>query len=587
MGLEHPLAPHPISTDKAAMAQITSRKQLERWLKGKPLEWGPVIAARAALRVLPYMFMESAPDEWVKTHSLIVFRTMFISWAACNFPAHDMHQAANRVVPAAGAAAHSAGSLSKAAFSNHADNSLKMAKFARAAEVLNLPNELDTAAKAANAVDAASGWANISHDCDWLASEGDPASASRSLTRVALRLASEPKGWSEAWGFAIERLNALDQGYSLWINWYNDRIQGVDTAFNIHGDIFGTEEKAILTRLANATNEDFWGKGATYVNTTLKGWIDEAEERGNSEPIGEPLQDSDALAYGVNTAGKLDRLPATDQQHLRDTPDQQRIYRDVREAALELHGEGQRLGARLEKALDRFLASLPEKFADAECYSVWRDGNTLRRIHLAHRAVSGGRDYDDKRLDAAMAEMLGDVLDRYNLFAFGDDGLRAKDEAAIPPQERAKAEDEAEKAAPLIDALLNAPEIMTDIVRDDIVADQADQALPKGDPYEDQALVQSNKSMRNRIAGLLSGVGGYVIKIGKEFAKGAVAYAGGAAVSDAAGASSIYKGLAKFATDNITALTAYAQTAYANVSLQWLWDALSKWDELSKLSGLS
>jgi hypothetical protein len=557
------------------MAQITSRKEFEEWLKDKPADWAQVIAARAALRVLPYAFGQRIPDEWVATYSLALFRALLISWAACNFPAHDIGMAARAAANAANSAARAADydSAAARAAANAAANATRAAAY-DVADAAAIPTAYAAAYAAGVAADAPV-WANIDRDCDWLGKYPAPALAAQQMTSVGLWPAGELDGWRAAWAYAADRLLGLDASYQVWIDWCNLRFEGGnDMAFDIPGDSDRTEDKAILARLADATNEDFWDKGATYVNTTLQSWIDEARERVAPKTI--PPQEADALAYGVNAAGKLDRLPATDQQHLRDAPDQQRIYRDVREAALELQGEGQRLGARLEKALDRFLASLPENFADAECYSIWRDGNTLRRIHLAHRAVAGGKDYDDKRLDAAMAEMLGDVLDRYNLFAFGDDGLRAKDEAAIPPQERAKAEEEAEKAAPLVDALLDTPEIMTEIVRDDILADQADNALPKGDPYEDQALVQSNKTMRNRIAGLLSGVGGYVTKSGKEFAKGALAFAGGAAVSDAAGASSIYKGLAKFAADNITALTAYAQTAYANVSLQWLWDALSR-----------
>jgi hypothetical protein len=192
--------------------------------------------------------------------------------------------------------------------------------------------------------------------------------------------------------------------------------------------------------------------------------------------------------------------------------------------------------------------------------------------------VAGGKDYDDKRLDAAMAEMLGDVLDRYNLFAFGDDGLRAKDEAAIPPQERAKAEEEAEKAAPLIDALLNAPEIMTEIVRDDILADQADQALPKDDPYEGQALVQSNKSMRNRIAALLGWTARQVKQSGKSIREGAERAVGALIVSDVAGVTHVHDPIVKFATTHFAELKAFAETAYAS-SMQWLGDALSKFSD--------
>jgi hypothetical protein len=540
------------------MGQITSREELKAWFGDKPTDFAQVIAARAALRVLPYAFAKGVRQKWVKDFASPLFRSIAISWAARNFPAHDMV-----------AAAHAADA---AAFAAHAAH----AAYAAADAAAFAAHAAHAAYAAADAAAYAAVWANLSHDCNWLTSAGDPASASRRLTREPLWPAGEPKGWSEAWVSATGRLAALNEGYSVWVDWYDRRIKGERAAFDIPGDSGRKEDKALLARLADATGDDFWDKGAAHVNTTLQSWIDEARERVAPKAI--PPQESDALNYGINNAGKLDRLPATDQQHLRDAPDQQRIYRDVREAALELQGEGQRLGARLERALGRFLVSLPENFTDAECYSIWRDGNTLRRIHLAHRAVAGGTDYDDKRLDAAMAEMLGDVLDRYNLFAFGDDGLRAKDEAAIPPQERAKAEDEAEKAAPLIDALLNALEIMTDIVRDDIVADQADQALPKGDPYDDQALVQSNKSMRNRIAALLGWVGRHVKQSAKNVREGAERAVGALIVSDAVGVTNVHDPVFTFAATHFAELKTFAETAYAS-SLQWLWDALSKFSD--------
>jgi hypothetical protein len=525
------------------MGQITSSEELEEWLKDKPADWAQVIAVRAALRVLPYAFGEGVPQKWVKDVVSPLFRAIAISWAARNFPAHDM----------AAAAAYAARAAADAA--------------ARAAA--------DAAAYAARAAADAAAWANISHDCDWLGKYSDSALAAQQMTSVGLWLAGEIDGWRAVWVHAAERLLAVDASYQVWIDWCNLRFEGGnDMAFDIPGDVDRTEDKKILARLADATNEDFWDKGATYVNTTLQSWINEARERVAPKTI--PPQEPDAIAYGLNGQGKLDRLPASDQTHLRDIPDQQRIYRDVREAALELQGEGQRLGARLERALGRFLTSIPENFADAECYSVWRDGNALRRIHLAHRAVARGKDYDDKRLDPAMAEMLGDLLDRYNLFAFGDDGLRAKDEAAIPPQERTKAVDEAAKAAPLIDALLASPEIMTEVVRDDVLADQADQTLPEGDPYDDQALVQSNKTMRNRIAALLSGIGQQIKQSGKSVREGAERAVGALIVSEVTGVTTLHQPMLAFAATHLAALKTYAETAYANVSLQWLWDGLSK-----------
>jgi hypothetical protein len=567
------------------MAQITSPEELDKWLEDKPAQWGKFIAVRNAQRVLPLAFAPLVDDKWIVDTAFLLFRALFIAQSATDFPPYDpavQHPAGADVMQAGNLAGGFAADADNADSLNKALNYYGAANAAHAATIATEAAMAASAGASSHAIFCATSgiqpiigyfgrdlaWEIMTDDINFLSAEADDFRI-KNLSQPLWPQGHRPGWFDKTWEQAKPRLLAIDPSYAVWIEWYERRILGEAFVFDQHLEV----DNQVIEKIDQGKYA-FWEQDAIVVNTTLQSWIDAARERVAPKEI--PPQEADALAYGVNAAGKLDRLPATDQQHLRDAPDQQRIYRDVREAALELQGEGQRLGARLEKALDRFLASLPENFGDAECYSIWRDGNTLRRIHLAHRAVAGGKDYDDKRLDAAMAEMLGDVLDRYNLFAFGDDGLRAKDEAAIPPQERAKAEEEAEKAAPLIDALLNAPEIMTEIVRDDILADQADQALPAGDPYEGQALVQSNKSMRNRIAALLGWTARQVKQSGKSIREGAERAVGALIVSDFAGVTHVHDPIVTFATTHFAELKAYAQTAYANTSLQWLWDALSR-----------
>ena len=284
------------------MAQITSREDLEEWLKDKPASWAQIIASRAALRVLPYAFGEETPQRWISIYSLALFRATAISWAARNFPARDMGTAARAAEVAASAATDAA---AYPAATDAADSA------AAAAYVTD--DAANAASGAGYAADSAAhgsvAWANISHDCNWQTSEGDPALVSRRLTREPLWPAGQPSGWDATWDYAATRLRGLDQGYDVWINWYNSRIQGHDAAFEIGGDIFRTEDKAILARLADATNEDFWDKGAAYVNTTLQSWIDEARERAAIDYVasGVPLNlGSDAeLAARPELAARL------------------------------------------------------------------------------------------------------------------------------------------------------------------------------------------------------------------------------------------------------------------------------------------
>ena len=60
------------------MAQITSREELHVWLKDKPADWAQVIAARAALRVLPSAFVHDGndSDKWMKASAIAFFRAV-------------------------------------------------------------------------------------------------------------------------------------------------------------------------------------------------------------------------------------------------------------------------------------------------------------------------------------------------------------------------------------------------------------------------------------------------------------------------------------------------------------------------------
>lgn len=240
----HPLAPHTISGDSGAMAEITSHKELKNWFKKQNrADFAQVIAARAALRVLPYAFGGRIPDDWVAAYSLALFRATAISWAARNFPAHDMGNAARAAATYAPAAA-----------------------------------------PAAPAADAAAFWNNLSADCDWLAASTDPLTDARRLTREPLWPRGAPARWDADWETGKARLLALDPSYQVWTDWYDRRVRGERAAFDIPGDTNRIEDKKILVALADATDEDFWDGGAPHVNIMLQRWIDEARARVKPEP---------------------------------------------------------------------------------------------------------------------------------------------------------------------------------------------------------------------------------------------------------------------------------------------------------------
>jgi hypothetical protein len=285
------------------MVEIMSREELEDWLDFKPKDWSLALAARAAMRALPYAFGNRTPDLRGSSYALAVIRPVAVSWAVPNTTvyneevlerlsasaddADDASTIAERV--GANVAAYAVDSISHAARAAHGSN------YARRAS--NAAAEASRASFSDNAM--ASVWASVVADCNWLASEADMGLAARRLTGAALWLTAEPLGWRVEWMDAANRLMILNQGYQVWIDWYNRRIEGHDAAFDIPGDIDRTHDKAILARLADATDADFWGKGVTYVNTTLQRWIDEARIEARIDQITAKLRGGAIPHYGT------------------------------------------------------------------------------------------------------------------------------------------------------------------------------------------------------------------------------------------------------------------------------------------------
>jgi hypothetical protein len=566
--------------------EIKSNEDLRTWLEGKPTDWAHVIAARIALRVMPWITFDSR--SWLQANALHVVRSNVVSWAACNYTSQNFDRAALD-------AAKVCSSAVATAKMDHEYGQPFAATYAAANAALAVALDANSHGAAGLVFDAVSQihagtifWQTVQRDCVWIARQ-KPSSAPRALARKALWMDRDSGSTTGNLTVLLE----IDSNYAVWLVWYERRIRGERSAFDIPGDEGRKEDKAILRRLAEATDEGFWGKGHEYVNATLKGWLDEARERSATNllpkvveasgtvsagavstarvervtSIETPPQEANAIAYGVNEQGKLDRLPNSDQVHLRDVPDQRRAYNDLRAAAAELLDEGQRLGHRLQRALDRFLNSLPDGFEDAEAYLVWRDANALRRLHRAHREASKSPEPDEARLEPVVAEGLGGLLDLYNNFAFADDGLRAKDEARVAPQERASAEAEAKAAIPLVEAILANPAIATPAALDDIVADAENAELPADDPYTDQVLDQANRTKRNWIAGLLS-FGKRALeeagKSGKEIRSGAERAVGALIVSDLTGVTSVASPLIEFIAAHASALKDYAAIAYSS-----------------------
>jgi hypothetical protein len=272
--------------------RLEQGQELQDWLGKRPNAWAQSIAMRAALRSLP--FLNFAPDPWLKRYTFYALRPLLITWSAQNFPKLDWSNLAADIV--------NADQLEDAALESEKFESpvdyvvLAAVNAAQSLEVRFGPpstevNTVDTVSMADGAIEAAQKlgfelqmapsdvWEQMIVDKRWLEDNIGKRSATRIFSRRSLGLGHVPRELGNIWYQLSARLLTIDPNYAVWIDWYERRIRGERAAFDIPGDKGRAEDKKILRRLAEATDQDFWGKGHEYVNATLKGWLDEARAR--------------------------------------------------------------------------------------------------------------------------------------------------------------------------------------------------------------------------------------------------------------------------------------------------------------------
>lgn len=562
------------------VARIDSPDKLRKWLEDCPANWAQVVATRVALRVVPFATAYSEGTDL----PLTIFRAANVSWTAGKDPTKDITAAANAAARATAEAA---------AYAAYAANAADVANAARAANAAargaaNPDRAPNTAARgaadaAARAAEAAADspsrdliWQSITRDTEWLSSHFDSWGASRELCNQSLWLGEPPSRFHDAWSDSVVSLLKDEPSYSVWIEWYERRLRGERAAFNIPEDKDRREDKWILRKLSEAADSGFWDQGAQHVNQQLAIWLEEARKRvakqekdapepGSTPLIEIPVPIFGATAFALNSDGKLDPLPHYDQQHLRDLPNQRRAYIDVRSAALELQELGQRLGPKLTYRVDRFVNAFPEQFEDAEAWPIWSAAAALRTLYWKHKAVAGIPDPDDAKLDPAVAVELRGFLDIYNVFAFGDDGLRQKDEHSVSPQERLKVEKITGVSQPVQEAIIETIAIRTESTLSEIIDNRSNAELAIGTPYAEQTADQVNKITQNLAVGLLEGASGILTdprSVGAELAKLGIKVGVTTTASAAAYAAFNHAALIEFIAMNAGPLNNYVTTVF-------------------------
>lgn len=514
------------------MAQITSHEELEEWLKDKPADWTQVVAVRAALRLLPHAFSETMPNDWVAPYSLSVFRALAISWAARNSPAYGMEKAAGDAAIALNASVYAPNDPANFAFNAAVAAFNSSVKYSIAAD----PNT--------------SAWLAQTDDYDWLVRVADPIIASHRLTFEKLwPVGGVPQGWHSAWYNTAKHLLTLDPTYQVWIDWYNRRIEGHKAAFDIPGDHDRTEDKAILARLADATNEDFWDKGATDVNTTLQRWIEEARERVrprdapfvtdplrqlDAEPEPIPPQNQNAIPFTASEDGKIRIDERRNVDALRTDGDaQDRHSEAIREAkALLDRCRLSNSAARFVSGFENYLAAGGDTLADLRPSLFVQRGEKLRQEIAAYEGSE-----QDSFLEPIADDLLIDLKgwrSAHNMAVGLDPVLMRIDTAMLGPDVKPTLIAPSELHAFVADA--DEADILDNGVRE--IVDEAIDLAPDVPDANDRRTVWSFESVQNLVIEAFSVALNYPVKVAVGVAftaavgvKVAAGVAGGALVS--------------------------------------------------------
>ena len=248
------------------MVEIKSKYDLEVWLEDKPRAVSLLMAARAALRVIPaFSSAHGGKQEKSSDVSLAGFRADAIAWAA----------AVGYEREAAIAAADAAYAAADAVY---------------------------TAAYAADAGSAAAIWETISLDASlW---DGDLAAfeqaiAAAPLFRIRPEDMREGKWEATAWPEFRQILEEDDKNWQVWIDWYDDRFHG------------RPNNPAFETALLSPTEEE--GKRpVAEVNARLTERKSEFEQK---EVVAED-QSADDLSDSIEETDQVgsDRFEATPQR---------------------------------------------------------------------------------------------------------------------------------------------------------------------------------------------------------------------------------------------------------------------------------
>ncbi|MEM7057478.1 MAG: hypothetical protein AAF557_07810 [Pseudomonadota bacterium] len=291
-----------------AVEGIKDRESLREWLPDRPIEDARLIAFRAALRSLPLIVLAAPARKFGDAILLPTFR----AHTAARFAGTWSNRAAE-VRDVAYAAAANAADAARVTAADAADAAAYAARAAYADAAIAAAYAADAAAYAAQATDAVV-YSAVCEDARRL----EEGMAQISLAMSPLWPGNQRPDWfEEEWQILSQTMRELGDGWEVWIQRYQDIIDGKPA----------DEETQLQIALIP---EETWQQGAKVVNAEVARILAQGRSR--------PLAEAD-FKYNAQT-NAMEMVPFDeDLSILSDEALQARLatlLKDLRDACMEL-----------------------------------------------------------------------------------------------------------------------------------------------------------------------------------------------------------------------------------------------------------